>query len=268
MRLKDLIPPIVVRAARRQGRLYAAYKDAIQACGESSYQQEALVNIVHEKTKRYRDRLGNERPVDIDLSNLQMALAISVAGTNREIRVLDFGGACGAHYFLARSFLGGSQKLRWCVVETERMIEKARDLENGELRFFSDVQAAIEELGQVDLLFSATALQYCEDPYESLRRLVDCRATYLVLTRLLLTSGNRDLICVQRSKLSANGPGPLPKGMRNGRAMYPVTAMRRDLVEGILKDRYRLRARVHEIEDVFCLGGHWTDFKGYFAEAC
>jgi putative methyltransferase (TIGR04325 family) len=267
MLLKDYFPPAILRLARRLGRTYGSYGEALLACGRLSYQSDAVLDVVREKTKRLCDSLRDSPSLEVGTSDLHMLLAIRSAAAHGIARVIDFGGACGAHYFLARAFLRKAIKLHWRVVETERMASTARIFEQDELRFFAQLKTAEVELGAVDIVHSSTAIQYCADPCETLKGIVGCGARVLMLRRVLLTKGTRHLICVQRSKLSANGPGPLPPGMRDCPVSYPVTAIGKDVFESVLSEQYDIRAAVVEHKDAFCLGGHWVDMYGYVAEA-
>jgi putative methyltransferase (TIGR04325 family) len=61
--------------------------------------------------------------------------------------VLDFGGACGLHYKQAQS-----SSVRWAVVETPAMAERARALASDKLRFFTSISDAAAWLGPIDVM--------------------------------------------------------------------------------------------------------------------
>jgi hypothetical protein len=48
--------------------------------------------------------------------------------------VLDFGGGCGIHYKQAKS-----PDVRWAVVETRMMVDRASELATDKLKFFADI---------------------------------------------------------------------------------------------------------------------------------
>jgi len=273
MQLRDFIPPILLRVMRKSkvpdSKVYASYHEAALACSNYGYEQEALVNVVFEKTKRYRDLLHAQKPLEIDLTNVRTPLGLSLALKDvvNEMRVIDFGGACGAHYFIAKALFGERMKLHWYVVETSTMARKGKELENDELRFFDDLSKARTEMGQPDLLFSSGTLQYVADPYVTLKDLTECRARYIFLTRWGLTTGDKELVCVQESKLSSNGPGPLPDGMMDGVTRYPMVAVRKSRVEQILTEKYEIRMQFNEDKGAYRLDEYQVDMYGYFGEA-
>src|ERR1700737_2497236 len=63
--------------------------------------------------------------------------------------VLDFGGGCGLHYKQAQL-----PDVRWAVVDTATMVARASELATDRLRFFSDISAAADWLGALDVMHS------------------------------------------------------------------------------------------------------------------
>src|SRR5260370_29784385 len=84
------------------------------------YDEPDLVEVIFQKTRAY-DPHG-DWPEMVGFSS-----------------VLDFGGGCGLHYKLARR---QSPDIRWAVVETPAMLERASELATEKLRFFTDISDA------------------------------------------------------------------------------------------------------------------------------
>jgi len=116
--------------------------------------------------------------------------------------VLDFGGGCGQHFKEANSSL-----VRWAVVETPAMAERAKELSTDRLQFFTDIRSAADWLGDIDVMHSNGAIQYTPKPEEALSKLCALRAKKMLWYRVFL--GEPD-IEVQVSCLGDNGPGYLP----------------------------------------------------------
>jgi len=243
-------------------RPYATWTEATAACA-GGYENPDLLEVIHEKTRRYRDELESGL-VELNPVDVRISLGLSLATTTPELKVLDFGGACGAHYFLARKLLHGT-RLQWSVVETTLMAARATDFEDASLSFTDNVQSALDRLGSVDVVLSSGTLHYLPDPRSVLESLLACNAKTLVLTRLALTDGP-DLISVQRSLLSDDGRGPMPPGMGNKQISYPAIFVNRDDIEDIIETRYRIRARLVEEGAVHVVGRQAIDHTGYFAE--
>jgi putative methyltransferase (TIGR04325 family) len=262
MRLNDLIPSAVKDTVRkRHAPFFDSYSSALAACN-AGYQQETLIRAVHEKTKRYRNSLES-RPILCDITSLRTFIGL-IGLPNSELNVIDFGGACGAHYFLARAIL--KSKLRWSVVESPQMVRAARDLEDDELCFFENLKDAQRSLPRVDLVFSSGALQYVPDPYQSLAELTQCGAAQIFITRVGLSSGAKEIISIQKSRLLDNGPGPLPDGVPDEVVQYPVTFASKRRFEQILQGRYTIAVQTNEDKRVHW-AGEWIDYFGYLGRA-
>jgi putative methyltransferase (TIGR04325 family) len=266
MKLKEFVPPIMVKVAKRikEGEaLFISYESALTAC-KSGYEEDDLINVVYEKTRIYRDSFLTQRPLVSEINSLRTMAGLSLATRNNELNVIDFGGACGAHYFLARTIFGDSVNLRWHVVETPRMASKATGLSDERLKFFYDIQKAKNELSRVDLLFSSSTLQYVPRPYEFLKRLTECGADKLFFTKIGLSTLQKELITIQKSRLSGNGPGPMPEGMRDKEIKYPVTFSRKDKFEEILRKNYSIDIQFNEDKRSYQAANHAIDLYGYF----
>lgn len=148
---------------------------------------------------------GYENPELIDLI-FRKTLAFEPHGDWHEIKdaatVLDFGGGAGKHYKQARS-----TTVRWAIVETPAMVERAKEIATDRLRFFDSIIDAASWLGDIDVMHSDGALQYTPDPKQTLRHLCDVRAKRMLWQRVLFGSGSE----IQSSFLTDNGPGTAPR---------------------------------------------------------
>lgn len=217
---------------------YNSYDEALLQC-DAGYLNDYLSNVLYEKTKNYRDYVYSQDPQIADYAISRQLLSISLLGKKKLLRVVDIGGACGAHYFIANHFLRGSVEIKWHVVETYNMVQKGKLLEDGQLMFFEDIKEAIADYQGVDLLFSSSTLQYVPNPLKTIDEILKCAAEYIFITRLpLLEHIIGQIITIQTSNYSGNGPGPLPNGMKDGLVRYPITLLEKGLLESKIKERY------------------------------
>jgi putative methyltransferase (TIGR04325 family) len=163
------------------------------------YQHPELIDVVVRKTAAYQP---SER--------------LDVAGART---VLDFGGGAGRHF---KEAVNGADGLRWAVVETPAMVDRAKELATDRLRFFASVDQAAAWLGAVDLMHSNGALQYVPEPMTTLRELCGLRAAAMIWRRVFLA--DRAETSTQVSRLSDNGPGRL-SGIGNKRIAYAFTTI-------------------------------------------
>jgi putative methyltransferase (TIGR04325 family) len=243
-RLAAVVRNTATRSIRRHSRVFSGYEDALRGCRDGGYNSVDITAVVRAKTARMvgdpefcEYALPAAGRAGIALASVIANLLGSTAGT---VRVLDFGGACGAHYFVACR-VAPTLRFEWCVVETEAMIEHARTLESGGLRFAASVASAQSMLGSIDLVHSSSTLQYLPDPEFGLAELIGVGAPAMALTRLSLTDGEPFTI-VQKSRLAHNGPGPLPTGFRDCTVAYPLTILNRARFEAALCREYEIAA--------------------------
>jgi putative methyltransferase (TIGR04325 family) len=131
--------------------------------------------------------------------------------------VLDFGGGFGLHYQRARQH---SAAIRWAIVETSKVAERASSLADHQLKFFSSIQGAIEWLGKPDIVYSNGVLQFTDHPADNLEQLCGIGAKTMIWHRVLLSRGTRQETSQQLSLLSENGPG---LSLSRKRVEYTVT---------------------------------------------
>jgi putative methyltransferase (TIGR04325 family) len=146
------------------------------------YEQTELVDVIFRKTIAYQPQ--GEWPEMRGVSS-----------------VLDFGGGCGLHYKQARS-----PSVRWAVVETPAMVERAKELATDRLQFFPSISDAKNWLGPIDVMHSNGAIQYAPNPQFTLSHLCALNAKQMLWNRVLLGEPETE---IQESLLGDNGPGPI-----------------------------------------------------------
>jgi len=243
--------------------IYSSFKEAQEDCFGYGYEQEILVNVVYEKTKKFHETISIQKPLVLNYVYSRAILAFQSAIKEKELRVLDFGGACGMYYFLAKAFFKNSVNLKWYVVESPAMAKKAKQFENNELRFYNCLNKAEEDIGRIDLLLSSSTLPYVPKPYETLKKFLNSGARFLFLTRLPLLEKNfqNNIITIQKSLLSYNGQGDLPPGFEDSITMYPITFIKKCLMEEYIKAKYQLLLIFEESSCMHSFNG--TSIKGY-----
>ena len=272
MQLKDFLPPILIKLIKRSKqnhKLFDSYEEALCACAcKSGYEENDIVSVVYEKTKIYRDSISTQHPLISEITSLRTLIGLSLATRKheQELNVIDFGGACGTHYFLAKALLGKKVNLRWHVVETTKMVSKAIGMEDGKLAFFDDLQKAKSKFNHVDIVFTSGALQYVPKPYEFLKQLTECRADNIFITRVGLSTCSNELVIIQKSTLSANSPGAMPHGIVDRIVEYPVIFSRKDKFEEILNQNYSIKILFNEDKCAYQAANHSIDMYGYLAE--
>jgi putative methyltransferase (TIGR04325 family) len=254
----------LVRAHPHRNPIYHSYDDALRSCSANGYENDDLVRVVVDKNIAFRDQL-EARPA-LDLGAMRTLFGVGLACTGRCLKVLDLGGGGGFHYFVARTVLGRTIDIRWNVVETPAMAREGARIEDGALKFFADVGEAVTDLGNVDLVLSSGALQYCRDPLASLRELVDARASHMFITRTSFNEGTGTIVSVQQSLLSSNGPGPLPPGHEDRTVRYPIVFASRAKAECLMRESYDIRFVLTEDLGAYSVGATPMHLYGYYCD--
>jgi putative methyltransferase (TIGR04325 family) len=190
-------------------KTYPSYQAAMQDATQSGYEDQALIEVVFTKTKLYQQKLEQVAHSEIDFKTANLLFAI-LNIQKEEVRILDFGGACGVHYFEVRKLLPQNIKLKWIVVETPAMVAKAKELSNSELSFANNFLEASKPLGNIDLLHTSGTLQCVGDPFQFLKQMVETRASYLLFNRMGFTLKNEPITVLHESFLWEHGVGKLP----------------------------------------------------------
>jgi putative methyltransferase (TIGR04325 family) len=217
--------------------LYPTWNEARAACPVDAFDDADVARAVVAKTTLLRQRLGSMIwPTDPAAATLA---AVALAGRQRDglpVRVLDFGGAAGLHFFSVKAAFADTG-LRWCVVETAALVQEAAELGGSELAFRHSIAEAVEWLGAVDLVHASGSLQYVAEPEDALVRLLGCDAAVLMLGRLPLYEGTR-CVGVQPMRLADVGPGPMPAGFQDRAVSSLVTFLNRDWLRDAITGRY------------------------------
>jgi putative methyltransferase (TIGR04325 family) len=210
----------------------------------TDYEAEALTDFVYQKTLAF----NRATALDFDMGSERLLLAIgmALAGTTRgePCRVLDFGGACGAHHKLA-TLLFDDVVFHWAVVETPSMVRKARAFERQQLKFFEDMTSARAWLGSIDLVNSNSVLQYVKDPLQTVGQLLELSPKIVLWERLMLSNGATHAD-KQRTMLFNHGPGAVPRGFRNRPVVNDIVRLSRADFLAAHEARYRARAASDE----------------------
>ncbi len=114
---------------------------------------------------------------------------------HQTLKVVDFGGAMGEHFFRFKAFVP-QRKFAWHVWETESMAKA------GELHFSSDELKFVykkEQIGSdIDVVLASSSLHYIPDCINNYEILNSLKPKYFLIDRTPFTPWPQDRIVVQR----------------------------------------------------------------------
>ena len=235
---------------RPRAKAYATWEEASKASLQS-YDSQKLARLVKYKTEAMR-----QTPAAYGVLVGDLALLAAIArllSNRRSLKVIDFGGACGAHFFLAKAIYP-DVSFEWRVVETEVMVSEARSLQTAELSFFSRLDAASGGF-EPDLVHTSGTLQCLSNPYITLQQLVDIGAKSLLLNRLGMSETDAPVFTVHRHNMSLNGRGPVPLDFIDEICSCPFQFPSRVQIEAMFSKRYKLMLKAEDQSGLFEVRG-------------
>ncbi len=265
--IKEILPPRLLRlfAKTQVPQSFSSFIEASNSGKNITYEQDELIDVVLEKNKIYRSLSTFNEPLNTD--TIRVLMAVGLAINENKIKVIDFGGGGGNHFTVTSMGFSDLDSIEWNIVETNRFVQRAKEINVPGLRFFDRLELANKAMKEPDLLLASSTLQYCPDPIDMLDRLTKIGAKYIFLTRTPFNSGHQSIYSVQSSWLSGNGPGPLPEGFIDRQIFYPITYASRLQIEKTLILKYDIKFRTDEgVSPAFNVRGENITMSGYFCK--
>jgi putative methyltransferase (TIGR04325 family) len=197
--MRDMINRIAGHAIHYRGE-FADWPCAERACG--GYAEKHLVGRLATSARAVQageaaweqdGMTWDHIPPDLPLYAAMARVALARGG---RLAVLDFGGGLGSSYLQCRAFLGDAAVHSWSVVEQPELVAIGqREIARDALRFHCSIEEALGS-GMADVALLSSVLQYLEDPWSVLDRILQAKIPYLLIDRHPC-SLTRELITVQ-----------------------------------------------------------------------
>lgn len=259
--IKDYLPPVVtksIRAIKNKRKIYRTFHDALKDCKTKGYDSNALAEMIFAKTKNYRDSFKTQ--TSKNLSTSESFLAASIAKINQsKIKVLDFGGALGTHYFFIRNFFPDIE-FDWSIIEMPALVQKGQLLEEPKLKFYEFEHFNTQDKQSFDLVLTSGAIQHVPQPDETIQFLLSVHAKWLIFLRGGFSYDPNHFWVIHKTWYRDNGPGAKPKGMKDGLVDFPFAIVSKSKFEQQLNKEYLEKASMVdntgllEIAEKQCVG--------------
>jgi putative methyltransferase (TIGR04325 family) len=215
----------------------------ISQVGIHTYDNRLLAEVVSKKTQIY---VNNSTKRILPSSNY-LSLLAAFHSLDQTRTVIDFGGAAGIHFFLSKSFVPNLRS--WTVIETKAMVEQQEQNGEEKLKFCTMGDLVFDDL-DCDLLYLSSSLQYVEDPIQTLNQLIRIRPKLILISRTPFNQKDTKAIFTQTSRLSSNGPGPLPSEYKDCKIQYEVNVPNYRQVVQMLENKYSIQWTCSENEEM------------------
>ena len=236
--------------SRRPDQPYKSYESFAAALADSnSYEDPRLIEVVKEKTRRYRESLAASRSRTIDnRQTVQNMFVLSYVEPELPVNVLEVGGACGAACFEMQMLLPGRIN-HWSIVETPAMASAGQNSSSDPLiSFHTDPGSATEALDERDLVIAQGVLQYAPDPLQMLRDLFALDFSHVYITRTAVSDVETPIVIKQETDLAAHGPGALPNAP-TGKSTQPLTLVSLNALMSVVPPSYEVLFNFSESPD-------------------
>ena len=229
-----------------QYKEFESFESALR--DSNSYEDPRIIEVVREKTKRYKAALTNSSRSIESRQTAQNMFVLSHVTPERAINVLEVGGACGASYFEIKHLLP-KRIAHWSITETPAMANAGNALnDDPALSFHSDLVSGAEQLQSRDVAIAQGVLQYAGDPIAMLKALYELQFAYVYITRTAVADVDSPVYIKQDTELAAHGPGHLPNAPE-GRSTQPMTFVSYDSLLSTTPANYEVVFKLLESED-------------------
>lgn len=243
MLLDQLAPPLlkkIFRKALNPQKIYENFDSAYKSLAQyKGYDNAALLDVVFAKSKNFINEIQNNVHEPLETHHVFLLTLIGIMKENKTIRVLDFGGAFGTHYFIAKKYFP-LVSFDWNIIELPEVVKTGKALENSELKFIDIKNNYENPIGEFDLVITSCTLQHMPDPEKTLHFLSQHKAPYLALLRLGVNTTVKNLWIIHKAQFKDCGPGALPLNYQNGLAAFPFCLMGKEKLKLPLS-QYKLK---------------------------
>lgn len=223
----------------------------------NNYDNELIANYVSRKTQDARLIQGSQ---NFSAINYRYFVPFAFLPSDRALKVLDFGGGAGHHFYsMVDTIL--HKVVCWTVVETRSMVASATKLNTDDRLNFEDSLLNIADV-EYDLILASSSIQYSLDPLKTLNELINIESRYIFITRMPVWEFPTKTLR-QKSALSSNGPGRQLYELNDGIVEYELTILNRELFESYFENRYETIFRSLETEGVHQIDGKLVHQYGY-----
>jgi len=229
----------------------------LQGAIVNNYDNELIANYVSRKTQDARLNQGSQ---NFSAINYRYFAPFAFLPMDRELKVLDFGGGAGHHFYsMVDTIL--HKIICWTVVETPAMVASATKLNTDDRLTFEDSLLKISDV-EYDLILASSSIQYSPEPLKTLNELINIKSKYFFITRMPVWEFPTKKL-IQKSALSSNGPGRQLYELNDGIVEYELTILNRELFESYFENRFETIFRSLETEGVHEIDGRIVHHYGY-----
>ncbi|KKP37070.1 MAG: hypothetical protein UR23_C0008G0003 [Candidatus Roizmanbacteria bacterium GW2011_GWA2_32_13] len=242
--LKNILPPILAKLIQKKPKygFFGNYKTWQEAQADSiGYDSSVILEKVKNSLLKVKNgEVAYERDSvlfgKVEYSWPVLAgLLWTASQKENTLKVLDFGGSLGSSYFQNLNFFKHLKNIRWNIVEQNNFVKCGKEFfEDDNLKFYPSIEDCLFA-NEIDVLLASSSIQYLEDPYSFLHKIIDSNFEYIIIDRTPFLK-NEDRITIQKVN---------PKIYN---AVYPAWLLNENKFIKIIEGRYE---RIADWESYF-----------------
>lgn len=223
----------------------------------NTYDDPVIANYIKRKTQ---DARMSARNSNLSAGNYRYFIPFAFLSHEETIKVLDFGGGAGDHFYTMSDFILHNIK-SWTVVETKSMVDAVKQSElDTRLKFENSLSNLASS--EFDLVIASSSIQYSHDPLKTLSELASIKSKYFFVTRMPIWDFPTKTV-IQRSPLSSNGPGRQLYDLEEGIVEYELTILNRNTFENQFAGKFEIIFRSLESEGIHKVDRKSVNQYGY-----
>jgi len=208
--VKEMVPPFLWKILKKLNKSeeygffgdYSLWEEALN--DSDGYNADLILNKVKESMLKVKNGEAVYARDSFILDKKEycfpiLAILLKIAHKNKDsLSVLDFGGSLGCHYYQYQEFFSDLKRLIWSVVEQENFVKCGQDCFGDEqLKFYLNIDTCLK-YQEPDAILLSGVIQCLEKPYEFLEILINYNFPYILIDRLALIEGEKDILTVQK----------------------------------------------------------------------
>ncbi|HCS19771.1 MAG TPA: methyltransferase, TIGR04325 family [Bacteroidetes bacterium] len=178
---------------------YSTWEEAVKNSG--TYDSESILQKVLEASEQVRDKKAVYERDGIAFQDAFEWEALDyfrqLIKPGEKLRVLDFGGALGSHYYpVAAHFSANS--FDWTIIEQDAFVALGHaGFVTEELHFSADLSETLSS-GKFDLALFGCVLPYLREPYTILDQILKAKPRYILIDKHPIIHKEKDRLTIQR----------------------------------------------------------------------
>lgn len=190
--IKQLTPPLFINSFKKAKGKYRTWKGVFAHYRDvnvkgNGFDNNWYANEILRQTQEALAVAKGSSLIPFGLGNehrlLSLLAAILISKNDKKVKILDFGGGAGIAYVHLLSSIINKSIIDYHIVENQKLTKMGSELfkDDKRIHFYT---ALPDDIGNLDIIYLSSVLQYIEDYAGLLKSLSEYKAKYILFTHL------------------------------------------------------------------------------------